>query len=141
MLTRFLAKGNIRSRILKALLGVASISLISFAIVALDGMVRLGDFSVKSSSGLGQEALKISKSALESLAQDGLQRIVTDRANLCNAEFKEVEGAVNVLADICEKLWANPSMYPKNRSYSNTNQPPKPELSSVYQIPEGVDFK
>ncbi len=141
MLNRFLSKGNIRSRILKALLGVASISLISFAIVSLDGMMRLGDFSVKSSTGLGQETLKISKSALESLAQDGLQRIATDRANLCNAEFKEVEGAVNVLADISEKLWANPTLYPRNRSYSAAQQPPNPKLSSVYQYPIGVDFK
>jgi sigma-B regulation protein RsbU (phosphoserine phosphatase) len=132
--------GNIRLRILKALLGVASLSLISFAIVALDGMRRLGDYSVMSSIGLGQETLKISKSALETLTRDGLLRITTDRANLCNAEFKEIEGTVNVLADIAEKVWNNPGAYPGNRSYSFEEQPRDPNLFSVYQFPKGVDF-
>src|SRR3989339_855497 len=127
MLTRFLSKGNIRSRILKALLGVASVSLLSFAIVSLDGMRRLGEFSVQSSSGLGQEALKISKSALETLTQDGLQRITTDQANLCNAQFKQAEATVNVLADLAEKLWNNPGAYPENRSYA------------FNEVPKGVD--
>ena len=141
MLKNIFTRGSIRARILKALLGVASLSLILFAIISLDGMRRLGDYSVKSSTGLGQDALKISKSALETLTQDGLLRITTDRANLCNAEFKEVEGTVNVLADIAEKLWQNPSSYPKNRSYSPAEKPRDPSLSSVYQYPAVVDFK
>lgn len=141
MLQNIFAKGNIRARILKALLGVASLSLVSFAIISLDGMRRLGDYSVKSSVGLGQDALKISKSALETLTQDGLLRITTDRANLCNAEFKEIESTVNFLADIVEKLWNNPGAYPKNRSYSTDEQPKDPKLSSVYQFPKGVDSK
>ncbi|HXE98693.1 MAG TPA: cache domain-containing protein [Dongiaceae bacterium] len=132
--------GNIRSRILKALLGVASLSLVSFAIISLDGMRRLGDYSVMSSIGLGKEALKISKSALETLAQDGLLRITTDRANLCNAEFMEIEATVNVLSDIAEKVWNNPGAYPGNRSYSFEEQPRDPRLFSVYQYPKGVDF-
>ena len=139
MLTRFLSKGNIRSRILKALLGVASVSLLSFAIVSLDGMRRLGEFSVQSSSGLGQEALKISKSALETLTQDGLQRITTDQANLCNAQFKQAEATVNVLADLAEKLWNNPGAYPENRSYAFNEVPKDPSFVSVYQFPKGVD--
>ena len=140
MLTRFLSHGSIRSRILKALLGVACLSLISFAIISLDGMNRLGDYSVKSSTGLGQDALKISKSALESLTQDGLLRITTDRADLCNSEFKEIESTVNFLADIADKLWNNQGSFPRNRSYL-TNEPPKdPKLCSVYQYPTGVEF-
>jgi sigma-B regulation protein RsbU (phosphoserine phosphatase) len=138
---KIFAHGNIRSRILKALIGVASLSLISFALISLDGMRRLGNYSVKSSTGLGQDALKISKSALETLTQDGLLRITIDRANMCNSEFKEVEGSVNVLADIGEKLWNNPAAYPKNRSYSFTEQPKDPKLCSVYQYPAGVVLK
>jgi len=140
MLTKFLSKGNIRPRILKALLGVALISLLCFATVSLDGMRRLGDFSVKSSSGLGQEALKISKSALETLTQDGLLRITVDRANLCNSEFKEIEATVGVLSEYAEKLWKNPTAYPKNRSFSVAEPPNNPNLTSVYQFPKGVDF-
>lgn len=140
MLKNFFTQENIRSRILKALLGVASLSLISFALISLDGMRRLGDFSVRSSSGLGEEALKISKSALENLTRDGLLRITTDRADLCNAEFKEVEATVDVIADIAEKLWNNPGGYPKNRSYSTADKPPDPQAGSVYQFPRGVDF-
>ena len=140
MITRFLSKGNIRSRILKALIGVASVSLISFALVSLDGMKRLGDYSVKSSTGLGQEAIKISKSALESLTQDGLLRITVDQANLCNSEFMEIEATVAVLSEIADKLWNNPGAYPKNRSYPVAEKPKDPNLISVYQHPKDVDF-
>jgi len=133
-------RGNIRSRILKALIGVASLSLISFAIISLDGMRRLGDYSVKSSTGLGQEALKISKSALETLTRDGLLRITVDQANLCNSEFMEIESTVSVLSDIAEKIWNNPASYPKNRSYSVADKPKDPNLVSVFQYAKGVDF-
>lgn len=138
-LNKFLSKGNIHTRILKALMGVASLSLISFALISLDGMRRLGDFSIQSSSGLGREAVIISKSALESLAQDGLRRITTDSANLCNAQFKEIESTVNVLADINEKLWINPNAYPRNRSYSFSETPKDPAMFSVYQYPKSVN--
>jgi len=140
MLTKFLSHGNIRTRILKALLGVACLSLICFALISLNGMRRLGNISVRSSAALGQQALKISKSALESLTQDGLLRITIDRANLCNAEFEEIESTVNVLADIADKLWNNTGSFPKNRSYTAQDKPLDPRLSSVYQYPIGVDF-
>jgi sigma-B regulation protein RsbU (phosphoserine phosphatase) len=140
MLKNIFTQGTIRSRILKALLGVASLSLISFAIISLDGMRRLGDYSVSCSVGLGQNALKISKTALETLTMDGLLRITADRANLCNTEFKEIESTVNVLAEIAEKIWNNPNAYPKNRSYSVAEKPQDPNLISVYQFAKGVDL-
>lgn len=140
MLMKFLAHGSIKTRILKALLGVACLSLMAFAAISLDGMRRLGDFSVKSSTGLGQEALRISKAALETLTKDGLLRITIDRANLCNAEFKQIESTVNVLADIAEKLWNNPGFSPRNRSYSVTEKPKDLKIASVYHYPQGVDF-
>jgi sigma-B regulation protein RsbU (phosphoserine phosphatase) len=140
MLMQFLSHGNIRTRILKALLGIACLALISFAVISLDGMRRLGDFAVQSSTGLGQESLRISKSALETLAQDGLLRITIDQANLCNAEFQEIESTVNVLADIAEKLWSNPGAFPRNRSHSVAEKPKDPNLISVYQCAKGVDF-
>jgi len=140
MLMKFLFHGNIRARILKALLGVSCLSLITFAVISLDGMRRLGDFAVKSSTDLGRETCRISKSALETLAQDGLLRITIDRANLCNAEFQEIEATVNVLADIADKLWNNPGAFPRNRSYSVAEKPEAPNLISVYQYPKGVDF-
>lgn len=139
MIKNIFVLGSIRKRILYALLAVAFLSLFSFALVSLDGMKRLGDYSVKSSTGLGKDALKISKEALETLAQDGLLRTTTDQANLCNAEFKAIEGKVNVLADIAEKVWNNPGAYPKNRSYSITEEPKDRSLISVYQYPKGVD--
>jgi sigma-B regulation protein RsbU (phosphoserine phosphatase) len=140
MMQNIFTRGNIRSRIMKALIGVASLSLISYAIISLDGMRRLGEYSVSCSTGLGQDALKISKTALETLTKDGLLRITSDRANLCNAEFKEIEATVNVLADIAEKVWHNPAAYPKNRSYSVAEKPKDPNLISVYQYAKGVDF-
>ena len=135
----FFTRGNIRSRILKALLGVASLSLVSFAVISLDGMRRLGSFSVQSSTGLGQEALKISKSALETLVRDGLMRITVDQANLCDAQFNSIEAEVNVLAELAEKVWSNPGAYPRNRSHSATEVPKDPSQISVYQYPKGVE--
>jgi sigma-B regulation protein RsbU (phosphoserine phosphatase) len=125
---------------MKALLGVASLSLISFAIISLDGMRRLGDYSIECSVGLGKDALKISKTALETLTQDGLLRITIDQANLCNAEFHEIEATVNVLADLAHKMWNNQGTFPRNRSFTATDQPKAPNLASVYQVPKGVDF-
>jgi sigma-B regulation protein RsbU (phosphoserine phosphatase) len=139
MLNRIFTRGNIRSRILKALIGVASLSLISYAVISLDGMRRLGDYSISRSVGLGQDALKISKTALETLTKDGLLRITVDRANLCNNEFKEIEATVNVLSEIAEKIWNNPNAYPRNRSHPVAEKPKDPNIVSVYQYPKGVD--
>jgi len=131
--------GSIRKRILYALLAVAFLSLFSFALVSLDGMKRLGDYSVRSSAGLGQDALEISKKAIETLARDSPLRITTDQANLCNAEFKAIEGKANVLADIAEMVWNNPGAHPQNRSYSIAEHPKDSGLISVYQYPRGID--
>lgn len=131
-------RGNIRSRILKALIGVASLSLISFAIISLDGMRRLGDYSVECSVGLGQEALKISKDALANLVQDGLLRITIDQATLCNSEFLKIESDINVLAAIAEKLWEQPDAFPRNRTYGDREQPADVNRFSVCQLARGV---
>jgi len=135
----FFRQGNIRARILKALLGVAVISLVSFAVIALDGMRRLGQFSIQSSTGLGQEALKISKAALESTARERLLSTTVDQANLCDAQFKHIEATLGVMADIAERVWKDPAAYPRHRSYPVAEVPKDPSQISVYQYRKGTD--
>ena len=133
-------RGNIRTRILRALVGVSFLALLCFALISLHGMSRLGDFAVRSSTDLGERSYQISKSALEELTKASLLRITSDQANLCNSEFQEMEATVNVLADIAEKQWNAPGYFPGNRSFASDQKPKDPRLFSVYQYPEGVDF-
>lgn len=135
--SRFRPK-NIRSRILYALLGTATISLLCFGLVSLLSMTHLGRSSLRGTVGLSQELLKISKDSLESLSLEGLLKATVDQAALIDAQFRDVENDLKVLVDSAERIWRTPGIYPHKRSYSITEQPPDPQAASVWQIPQGV---
>lgn len=129
---------KIKKRILVALLGVAIASLFAFASVSFFGMKNIGDYAFSRNEGLARESLRISKTALENLAKDGLLRITTDQANLCNAEFQEIEGQVSQLASLAGLLWDQPGSFPRYRSYSAKEKPLDPASVSVSQYPKSV---
>lgn len=129
---------TIRTRILYALLGTAALSLVCFGLVSLWSMHNLGRSSLKGTVGLSQELLKISKGSLETLSQDGLLKATVDQAALIDTQFRDVENDLKVLVDIAERLWKQPGIYPRKRSYSIHEQPSDPRAASVWQIPKGV---
>lgn len=136
-LKRFIPK-TIKARILYALMGTAALSLICFGLVTLVSMSRLGHTALQGTVGLSQDLLKISKGSLETLSQEGLLKATVDQAALIDAQFRDVENDLKVLVDIAERLWRNPAIYPRKRSYSITEEPPDPKAASVWQIPQGV---
>jgi len=129
---------NIRTRILYALLGTATISLLLFGIVSFWSMTNLARSSLKGTVGLSQDLLKISKGSLEGLTQEGLLKATVDQASFINARFREVENDLKVLVNIAERVWKNPGVYPRRPSYSILQSPPDPGAASVWQIPVGV---
>lgn len=103
----FIAHAKIRTRILLALLAMTIIALLSFALISFIGMKNLGIYTTDLNEGMGQEALRVSKNAMQNLARDGLLRITVDQANLFDAEFKAVETALNLLTAVSEKAWTS----------------------------------
>ncbi len=129
---------TIKTRILYALMGTAVFSLICFGLVTLISMSSLGQTALKGTVGLSQDLLKISKGSLETLSQEGLLKATVDQAALIDAQFRDVENDLKVMVDIAERIWKNPAIYPRKRSYSITEEPPDPKAASVWQIPQGV---
>lgn len=129
---------NIKSRILYALLGTATLSLICFGLVSFWSMSRLGRSSLEGTTGLSQDLLKISKCSLETLTQEGLLKATVDQAALIDAQFRDVENDLIVLVNIAERIWKNPGNYPRRPSYSVSQRPPDPRAASVWQLPAGV---
>ncbi|MDD2558900.1 MAG: SpoIIE family protein phosphatase [Desulfuromonadaceae bacterium] len=129
---------TIKTRILYALLGTATISLVCFGMVALWGMVSVGKSSLRGTLELSQDLLEISKGSLESLTQEGLLKATVDQAAFINSQFREVENDLKILVDSAERIWKTPDVYPQKRSYSITQKPDAPETASVWQIPQDV---
>jgi sigma-B regulation protein RsbU (phosphoserine phosphatase) len=101
----FIAHVKIRTRILLALLAMTIIALLSFALISFIGMKNLGSYTTELNEGMGQEALRVSKNAMQNLARDGILRITVDQANLFDAEFKAVETALNMLTAVRVSGW------------------------------------
>ncbi|MEI6206918.1 MAG: SpoIIE family protein phosphatase [Desulfuromonadales bacterium] len=98
----FFSQSKIETRILTSLLMLTFVALISSALISFIGMKNLGTYATELNEGLGQEALRVSKNAMQNLARDGILRIIIDQANLFDAEFKGVETTVNLLAALAE---------------------------------------
>lgn len=130
---------KIKKRILIALLSVAVVSLLPFAAVSFLGMKEIGSYALSRNVGLAEENLRISKTALEGLATDGLLRITIDQANLCNAQFKEIESETSQLAATAALLWNQPGSFPQHRSHSARQKPLHPGSVSVSQYPRSAD--
>jgi len=103
----FIAHAKIRTRILLALLAMTIIALLSFALISFISMKNLGRYSTELNEGMGQEALRVSKNAMQNLARDGLLRITIDQANLLDSEFKAIETELNLLSSASKKIVLN----------------------------------
>jgi sigma-B regulation protein RsbU (phosphoserine phosphatase) len=101
----YFSHAKIRIRILLALLALTLVALLSFAVISFIGMKNLGDYTTELNEGLGQEALRVSKNAMQNLARDGILRITIDQANLFNGEFKAIESELHLLARLTERAW------------------------------------
>ncbi len=96
---------KIRTRILLALLAMTNIALLGFALISFISMKNLGSYTTELNEGMGQEALRVGKNAMQNLARDGLLRITVDQASLLDAEFKSVETALNLLSSVNDRVW------------------------------------
>src|SRR5512140_2167396 len=132
---RYFTHTRIRTRILLALLLLTLIALLSFALISFLSMKNLGTYATNLNEGLGQEALRVSKNAMQNLARDGILRITVDQAHLLDAEFRAVEMQVRLLAVYAQNLWNNPGAYPRLPSYSSNDLPKDGRSVSMYQIP------
>ncbi len=138
MLFKRLYPKTIKTRLLYALMGTALFSLLGFGLVSFWGMSRLAKSSLRGTSELSHDLLKISKGALESLTQEGLLNATVDQAALIDAQFKDVENDLVILVDSAQRIWKNPSAYPRKRSHSKSEPPSDPKSASVWQIPSNV---
>ncbi len=129
---------TIKTRILYALMGTALLSLIGFGVVSFWGMITIAKSSIRGTSGLSNDLLKISKGTLESLTQEGLLKSTVDQAALIDAQFRDVENDLIILVDTAQRIWKNPSAYPRKHSHSKTDPPSDPKSASVWQIPSSV---
>lgn len=128
-----------RTRILKALLGLCALALVAYAAVAVRIILRQGESSVESDLALGAEAIEVSKRALEATVRTSLERLAIDQAALLDEELAAVEDQGSVLAAALVEIVENPAALAFARSYGPGQTPPDPSRTSVlYRSPSAT---
>lgn len=134
-----MTKNSIKTKILKIMLTLASISLISLGIMAAIDMFSLGSYALKTNKDLGKQASCDSEDALKKQATYYLTRMAESQAAIADAMFDKVETSVNIAAIRAKRLWDNPEKAPVLKSYKHTDKPKDPMEVSVCKIAPDTD--
>ncbi len=98
---------NVQAKILAAFLVLSVLSLVVTGFFAFAAITRMGTYAGGSSQTLGENAVNDSSYALQMTAEEYLQRVAIDQANITNVLFEDSNSEMNILA-------AHAAMLPNN---------------------------
>ena len=127
-------KLKIKTKMIVSILGLPLILILIFYYGAHQGINYLGEYSIRSSSNLGNTAALDSEIALKEQAKSYLFHTAISQAAISNALFEKVETEVEVSAWYASFLWSNPSQLKPRPYYTWKDSPPDPNAFSVCRI-------
>jgi sigma-B regulation protein RsbU (phosphoserine phosphatase) len=131
---------SITTKILSMLLALSLVSLGVFAYISLNNMTSLSNYALASSTKLGNDATSESAAALKEQAEQSLEQLARDQADISNALFERVQNETHTLAEYAATLWQDPESTQFNHSYSQYERPDDPKSTSVYVLGQGVSL-
>ncbi len=99
---------SLGSKILVVFLVLSIASLAAIGTVALVNQRNLGKYALDSQALLGEQTVRDSTAALESLAEESLRRLAADQAAFSNALLQKIGSDVNLVAEYASSLWSGP---------------------------------
>ncbi len=129
---------GIRRKILIAMLVITSLALLLFLLLASWGIRSLGGYALQRNLGLGSDAIRISKTALQEQAERGLLHLAESQADLCDADFYYHESDVRVLAEAVSLLLDGREKSVLPSSHTARQRPADTANTSVVHIPQGI---
>jgi len=131
-------KLKITAKILLILLSLSLVSLLIFTAIALNNMVSLREYSLQSTTALGDRTVEDSSTALKMQAEEELLMLAIDQAALSNAMFDKVSSEADVISNFVIQQWSNPQQVPVRHIYFQDERPDSIYAASVALLAPGV---
>ncbi len=129
---------GLTTKILIVFLALSIVSLVVIGFLAVRNIREVRDYTLKSSTSLGEHAISDSAKALKDQAEEHLLCLAKDQAAISNTLFEKAEAEINTIAKFASNLWGSPSSVGHRHSYSQKEKPEDIYASSVYVLAPSV---
>ena len=129
---------GVKGKILAAFLVISIIALFITGVFTFVTFQEMRIFAEEQSAALGSQVKQNISVALEQSAEESLLTIASDRAEISDRYFDQVQAEIQIIRINIREIMANPAKYPQYLTYSTKDSPVNPKSATLFFVASGA---